>query len=215
MSSASLAFDFSLLFTKQFVEFGKNILGVLNKPYQTFRAIALRKPYTQLFFIAFLIFIYLSLATLAKESLKANPLFLTKSLVEVGLVISLSYFLVSQVIYKIGKLLGGVGESSTFMILWAFTLLPTLSWFLITTIFYVLLPPPRAPSLKGMAFSFLFMVFSLACFLWKGILYYLSLRIGLHLTTIKIGLVSMLVLPLIFLYAYLLFKLKIFGVPFI
>lgn len=215
MSTVSLSFDFSLFFLKQFVEFGKNIIGIIQKPYQTFRSISLRKPFIQLYFIAMLIFIYLSLSTLAKESLKANPLFLSKSLVEIGLVICLSYFLVSQLLYRIGKIIGGVGLLSNFMLLWAFSLLPTLSWFLLTTIFYVLIPPPRTSSIGGMSFSFLFMVFSAACFLWKGILYYLSLRIGLHLSAIKIGTLSVVVLPLLFLYSYLLFKLKIFGVPFI
>ena len=213
--STSLSFDFSLIFIKQFVEFSKNILGSIHKPYQTFRTIALRKPFAQLLFIALLIFIYLSLSTLAKESLKTSPLFLTKDLIKIGLVISLTYVVISQLIYRIGKFFGGSRDFSSFMLLWAFTLLPTLSWFLITTVFYVLLPPPRTSSLRGQAFSFLFMVFSLACFLWKGILYYLALRIGLHLSAIRIGTVSMIVLPVIFLYAYLLFKLKIFGVPFI
>ncbi len=215
MSTTSVVFDLSLGLTKQFVEFGKNILGILQKPYQTFRSISLRKSYEQLIFIAFLIFLYLSLSTLAKESLKANPLFLTKDLVKVGLVISFTYLLVTQLIFRFGKLFGGEGKIYNFMLLWAFSLVPTLAWFLITTIFYVLLPPPRTPSLKGMAFSFLFMVFSLACFLWKGILYYLALRIGLHLSATKIAFISVLVLPLLFLYAFMLYKMKIFGVPFI
>ncbi len=215
MGVTSLSNDLSLIFLRQFFEFGKLFFGSLQLPYATFRTIALKKPYFHLTFIAFLIFIYLLFSTLAKESLSSNPLFLTKSFFKIGFVISFSFLFISFLIFRLSKLFSSKTNYSTFALLWAFSLLPTLSWFLITTIFYVLIPPPRTLSLQGQIFSGLFLIFSIACFSWKGILYYLSLRIGLLLDAKQITLLSLVVLPLIFGYSYLLYKLQIFKVPFI
>lgn len=207
--------DSSILLIRYLFDFGRYTIGLIHRPYQTFRDLALKKPYEQLFFIALAISIYLVLSTMAKGSLLANPFFLTKSLIKVGLAIALTYLLAALVIFLTSNFFSKQGKLSSFMLLWAFTLLPTLSWFLITTLLYAFLPPPRTLSIKGQLFSILFMTFSFACFFWKGILYYLSLRVGLHLETRQITAVSTIVLPLIFLYAILMFKLRIFGVPFI
>lgn len=215
MGETTLGGNISLILTKQLIEFGKFVYGTLQLPYATFRTIALKKPYFHLSFIALLIFLYLFLSTLAKYSLSSNPLFLTKSLLVVGLIVSFSFILITAVIFKISRLFSNSGSYGTFALLWVFSLLPTLSWFLITTIFYVLVPPPRTLSLQGQIFSGLFLVFSFACFAWKGILYYLSLRIGLLLNAKQIILLSAIVVPLIIAYSYLLYKLQVFKVPFI
>lgn len=215
MAVISLSGDLTLIFARAFVEFLKIVYGSAQMPYSTFRSVSLKKPYFSLIFIASLIFLYLFVSTLAKHSLSSNPLFLTKSLLKIGMVISFSFMLISFVIFKTSRLFSSSGTYGTFALLWAFSLLPTLSWFLITTIFYVLIPPPRTLSLQGQIFSGLFLIFSFACFAWKGILYYLSLRIGLLLNAKQIMLLSMLVLPLIFGYSYLLYKLQVFRVPFI
>ncbi len=215
MGSTSLSGDLSLILTRQIIEFGKLIYGLVQYPYTTCRSIALRKPFIHLGFIALLISVYLLLSTLAKESLSTNPYFLTKSLVKAGLVISMSFFLVTFFMFGLSKIFNKNTNYLTFALLWAFSLLPTLSWFLITTVFYVLVPPPRTLSLQGQIFSGIFLVFSFLCFFWKGLLYYLSLRVGLLLNAKQIILLSLIVLPVIFGYSYLLYKLQIFKVPFI
>ncbi len=197
------------------IEFGGYLIGSVHLPYQTFRAISYRRPYIHFVFIGGLIILYLMLSSLAKGSLRANPFFLTKSLLIAGVAISFSYIFTSFLIYSVAGIFKKKGRLAVFMLLWSFSLLPTLAWFLITTIFYVLLPPPRTYSLKGQLFSGIFLTFSIACFFWKGILYYLSLRIGLLLTAKKIMIVSWIILPVIFVYAYILYRLGIFGVPFI
>ncbi|MBI3486265.1 hypothetical protein HY025_05000 [Candidatus Daviesbacteria bacterium] len=207
--------DQSILFVKKAIEFLKIVWGTIQKPYQTFRRLSFSKPFLQLFFVALLILIYLLLSTLAKEGLTANPFFLTKSIIKAGIAISFTFIVSSISIFLVGKLFQGVGDLSSLILLWAFSLLPTLSWFLLSTIFYVLIPPPRTMSVKGQIFSLLFLSFSLACFFWKGILYYLTLRIGLKLNAIKIFLVSLVIFPLGIVYYFILFKLGIFRVPFI
>lgn len=207
--------DQIILFVKKSVEFLKIVWGTIQKPYQTFRSLSFTKPFNQLFFIGLLILIYLLLSTFAKEGLTTNPFFLTKSIIKAGIALSFTFLISATSIFLVGKLFGGIGYLSSLILLWAFSLLPTLSWFLLSTIFYVLIPPPRTMSVKGQIFSLLFLSFSLACFFWKGILYYLTLRIGLKLKATKIFLVSLVIFPLGALYAFILLKLGIFSVPFI
>lgn len=205
----------TLYLTKELFNFLKIVIGLVHKPYQTYRKLSFDRHYSHLIYLTLAILVYLLLSTLAKQGLRHNPLFLTKSALEAGIAVAVSFFLFSFIIYLLGKLFGGVGRAKDTAFLWAFTLIPTLAWFLVTTIFYVLIPPPRTYSLQGQIFSLVFLAFSIACFFWKGILYYLALRVGLKLNAIKIAFVSIFALPISFLYALLLNKLGIFGVPFI
>lgn len=204
-----------IFFLRQAFEFCQIFVGSIQRPYQTFRGVSAKPNYLQLGFVALLIATYLILSTLAKDGLRTNPLFLTHSAVKAGLSISASFVLVSSLLYLIGRQFGGEGRISIFFLLWALTLLPTLCWFLLSTIFHVLIPPPRTISIEGQIFSAFFLGFSLSCFFWKGILYYLTLRVGLHLDALRIAIMSAITLPIGFLGSILLYRLGIFKVPFI
>ena len=98
---------------------------------------------------------------------------------------------------------------------WIYSYVPTILWFVITAIFYALLPPPRTTSYLGQAFSIVFITLSIGLFLWKLLLYYLTMRLALKLDFKKIIIASLFIFPIGILYSLLMYKLGIFRVPFI
>lgn len=204
-----------IIFIRKFYQFVRLVYGCIQKPYATYRSLILFPSFWPLFFIGALIALYLVLSALAKNGLRTNPFFLSTSAIEAGLAISITFVLTGLLLYVIGRLVGGKGSLKGLYYLWAFSLLPTLSWFLISTVFYVLVPPPRTLSIRGIVFSYLFVAFSVGCFYWKGILYYLTLRAGMRIGAGKIILVSVIFLPLLMLYAFFSYRFGVFNVPFI
>lgn len=99
--------------------------------------------------------------------------------------------------------------------LWAFSYLPTYVWFSMTALLYFLLPPPRTSSFLGQSFSAAFIAFSLFVLLWKMLLYYLTLRIGLKMTLFETVLASVFLFPLFSLFSFISYKMGIFRVPFV
>lgn len=207
--------EFIIILVRRFYQFVKLVYGCIQRPYETYRGLILSPSFWPLFFIGGFIAIYLILSTLAKNGLRTNPFFLSTSTIEAGMAISITFVLTGLLLYVIGRLVGGKGSLKGLYYLWAFSLLPTLSWFLISTVFYVLVPPPRTLSIKGMVFSYLFVAFSVGCFYWKGILYYLTLRAGMRIGVGKIIIVSVIFLPLLMLYAFFSYRFGVFNVPFI
>ena len=114
-----------------------------------------------------------------------------------------------------GKLLGSSGRLRPILLGWGYTLIPTTLWFLVTSILYVVLPPPRTQSSAGILFSVLFLVFSTALFFWKFMLAYLTMRFGLRLDLLRIVAVTIICLPFLGLYSVLMYRWGIFRVPFL
>lgn len=187
--------------------FLKNTWGSLNRPYETYRRLVLLKNPGQTLPLFFLIGIYFTLAQ------KIRGHFFNLSLALFGFV--LTYFLVLTTLSFLGRKLGGKGNWQNLFLPWTYSLLPTLLWFLTTSLFYVLLPPPRQLTLPGIIFSFVFVVFSVMLFFWKGMLYYLTLRFALKLSFGKIILLTLFFLPGAFVYSLIMYRLGIFRVPFI
>lgn len=195
---------------KQVFVFLKLCWGCLNKPYETYRKLSLYSFSHQLIFILFIMVLYFLAASTIKEGLADGKLNIVVASFKATLVTLFTFLVTATTLYLLGKLFTGKGSFFTFLTLWSFTLLPTLAWFLVTAAFYVLLPPPRTTSISGQVFSAFFIAFSIGCLIWKLILYYLTLRFSLRLGTIKITAVSLIVGPLLVIYALLFYK-----VPFI
>lgn len=211
---------------KIIILFLKNSWGSLNKPYETYRRLSFGNNLLQVLPLFVLIFFYLVFSTLAHHGLGAHPLILTLSFGKVVFGFLITYFLMLGFLLVLGKTFsrgysdtikyrsGDISLKNIFLP-WTYSLLPTLIWFTATSVFYLLLPPPRTTSISGQAFSFFFIAFSSSLFLWKGILYYLTLRFGMRLDFLRILGVNMILFPAGFLYSLLMYYLGIFRVPFI
>ena len=196
--------------------FLRHLLGTIYNPYATFRQISLPgQDIRQIIFIHLLIFIYFLLTGLLKTGF-SNPYLLTIKFNSLYFSSYLGFALVIFLFY-LGSLLLRFKNFPLIRIilLWSYSLLPTLFWFFITSLMYLFLPPPRTLSYPGKIYSLVYLAFSLTLLFWKIILYYLTLRFGLRLDLYKITLISLLIIPVIFLYSFFMYRLGIFKIPFI
>lgn len=194
--------------------FARHTLGIMTKPYQTYRAIMTSGSLWELPFIALFVGIYFAFATLVKVD--AFRIFLlTKQFILLWGVAFGSYMLVSYLLWFVGKKLGGTGSFFSVSLGWAYTLIPTVCWFLVTSILYIVLPPPRTTSIPGTLFSLLYLVFSGSLFFWKIVLMYLTLRFGQKMAFGAIVKTLSTVIPVLLLYSFMLYRLGIFRIPFL
>ncbi|PIP61244.1 hypothetical protein COW99_05675 [Candidatus Roizmanbacteria bacterium CG22_combo_CG10-13_8_21_14_all_38_20] len=198
---------------KGFILFIQNSYGVFAKPYETYREIVKSAHPAQIFPLFVFIGLYFFFAGVVRHGL--HPYIVAKSGITISMVTLTTYALVVLSIYSVGRLLKGEGKLSGVAIAWGYSLWPTLIWFYMTSTLYFLIPPPRTPSLAGQLFSYAFVVASLILFLWKGILYYLTLRFALKLDLQRIIIASIIIFPAGIGYALLMYKLNIFRIPFI
>jgi hypothetical protein len=194
--------------------FGRSLLGIVFRPYETYRRIVRDGSIWELVYLACVLMLYFAVAAAIKTSL-FRPFLLTRHVVALGTVVAVTTLLVAGAIYVAGRMAGGNGGFRQFLVGWAYTLVPTVCWFLATSILYVLIPPPRTARPAGIAFSGLFLLFSVVMLLWKIILSYLAVRFGLRLSLSRILLTVLMAGPVVALYSYTMFRLGIFRVPFI
>lgn len=192
----------------------KDIWGVFNTPYKTYRTLSFKENLSRTILIFLIVLFYFAWASLLRTK-SLNPLFLSFNFAKLCLGAFFTFLLVVLSIYFLGKLFGGKGSLKSVFTTWAFSLFPTLCWFSLTSIFYLLLPPPRTTSFLGVLFSLFYLAFSASLFFWKGLLYFLTLRFSLKIDLLRIILISAFLFPLGVLYSILMYKLRIFRVPFI
>lgn len=196
------------------VDFGRNIIGLVTRPYETCRRIADRGNPLELTYVVFVLALYFILASLVKVA-SFRPFLLTRQFFVLAGAAGVTYCLVVAIFWGIGKLIGANGKLKGLAVLWGYSLIPTVIWFFVTSVLYVLLPPPRTTSIRGVIFSVLFLVFSITLFLWKTTIAYLSLRFGLRLGLGKILVVLVGALPILGLYSYGMYRVGIFKIPFL
>lgn len=205
----------AVLIVGNFLLFTRNTIGCFNSPYTTFRHLAQKeKSLIQTVFIFILVVLYFIFASFIRTGLR-NPFLLTVKFNTLLLGATVGFLGMVLVLYYLGRLVGGKGKLSTIFTLWSFSVIPTLVWFLVTSLLYVFFPPPRTLSFLGKLYSVIYIVFSLSVFFWKLILYYLTLRFGQKLDFVKICAVSFLVSVYITLYSVVMYKGGVFRIPFI
>ncbi len=182
------------------VQFSRNLVGMVVRPYETYRRIIHEGTLWELPYIASLLAIYFAS---------------TKHFVVLASATGATFFLAVGLLWSVGRFVGGKGNMGKLGLAWAYTLIPTVSWFLVTSLLYVLLPPPRTERWQGILFSLLYLVFSATLFFWKGMLAYLTMRFGLKLDLQKAIIVSTISLPILGVYSILMYRLGIFKVPFL
>lgn len=205
---------FAIILLKSTILFVQNTYGTITAPYKTYRRLAPSKHYEQMLPLAGLIILYFWWASAVRVGIR-HPFILTKSWILTSAAAEITFILAIGGIYLISRTIGAIGEIREIILPWSYSLLPTLAWFYINSFSFFILPPPRTESFAGQLFSFLFIVGSLSLFLWKGILYYLTLRFGMKLDLLRILGVSAIIFPAGIAYSILMYKLGIFRVPFI
>jgi len=194
--------------------FFKTVVGLITRPYETCRAIVEKGKPAELTYIAVLLALYFALASLVKVA-AFRPFVLTRQFIVLAGATGITYCLTVALFWTAGKLMGAQGKLRGLAVVWGYSLLPTLAWFFITSLLYVILPPPRTTSLAGVTFSILFLIFSATLFFWKASIAYLSLRFGLRLDLGKILIVLSISLPILAVYSIGMYRLGIFRIPFI
>jgi hypothetical protein len=197
-----------------FYKFLKNIINLINKPYATYRKLAIEGNIFNLILIFIFIALYFFLVSPIKTH-SLHPFIITLKTYRLFTVTFFSYVMVCIFLYVLGKLMSHQVSFKSIAICWGFSLVPTLFWFFATSFFYVFLPPPRQATFLGHLFSVVFVAFSIALLFWKAILYYLTLRFALRFDLLKILGVSLIFVPALFAYSVWLYFLGIFKVPFL
>jgi hypothetical protein len=206
--------DLTFAAANGFVGFIQNLEGLVTRPYETFRRLVKNQNAWELLYIAILLAAYFATASIVKTA-AFRPFLLTKQFVVLGSSVASMTLVVSYLFYAVARKFGAKGDYKPFAIAWAYTLIPTLLWFWITSILYIVLPPPRTTNPMGMIFSILYLTFSATLFYWKIILCYLSLRFALRMELKSILLTTLAAAIPVGGYCYLMYRLNIFRIPFI
>ena len=194
--------------------FARSCIGIISRPYETYRRIIAKGTLYELFPIGVLLSLYFATNALVKAP-AFRPFVLTRHFIKTSISVAVTALFMSILLWSVGKLFGGKGEYKRFFLGWCYTLIPTLLWFLFTSILYVLIPPPRTTLPTGIALSVVFLTISAVLLFWKIILSYLSLRFGLKLDLLRIFGILLVSGPIIGLYSIGMYRLGIFRVPFL
>lgn len=185
----------------------RNFFLLIFYPYKTMRKISFENDYYQPLIIFILIFLYFKFIYYLRQNPYPATFIFLVFLFNFSLTI-LFFYLFSLRINKDIKL-------SSFIFTFAYSLFPTLIWFIANSLLYFLLPPPRTPSILGKGFSIFFISFSVSILVWKIILIYLAIRFSSKLNFYRIAYSILLYLCLLIPYSVFLYKLKLFRIPFI
>lgn len=196
------------------IAFGKHLYGIVVKPYETYRNIVNHGSQYELAYLVLMISGYFALASLVKTA-TFRPYLLSKKFVLLSGSSAVGVIVVVMFLWTIGRLFGGRGGFGRFLLAWGYTLVPTVMWFLATSILYVILPPPRTSSVEGVVFSLLYLVFSVTLLFWKSTLVYLVFRFGLRMDFESIVKTSIIAIPCLGLYSVIMYRLGIYKIPFL
>ncbi|OGG09496.1 hypothetical protein A2154_02245 [Candidatus Gottesmanbacteria bacterium RBG_16_43_7] len=197
-----------------FFIFLRSAIGIALRPYETYRSIIRRQNVWELFYIAAIMIMYFAGASLIKTA-ALRPFLLTARFTTLAAGATATYILAVSFLWYTTTRVGGNGSLRALAIGWAYTLLPTVIWFLMTSVLYVAVPPPRTTRFLGLLFSGIYLVFSTVLLYWKVILGYLTLRFAMRLDLGKILLIATVSSPVFAVYSYIMYKLGIFRIPFI
>jgi len=196
------------------IVFSKSVWGIMSKPYITCRDIARRSDVLEMVPIALLSFGYFALASVVRVK-HFRPFILTSHFLKLTSWAIVTFFVSIFFLWAAARIVGGSGKIKTLAVGWSYTLVPSVFWFLSTSILYLILPPPRTQAWQGILFSLVFLIFSSAILYWKIMLGYLTLRFSMHLDLLKIVFVATIFLPFFGIYSFFLYKIGVFRIPFI
>lgn len=194
--------------------FLRNCFGLIFYPYRTMRGISKDSDFLQVGIIFFLIYLYFITANIIRKK-TLHPFIISSSSFITFTFFLLTFFFVLIFFYLTGRRLNKKTQYLSLLSCFSYALIPTLIWFLTTSIFYLVIPPPRGLTFPGKLFSLFFIFYSTVLFFWKTILFYLSLRFSVKANFYKIIFLVIFFLIWFLPYSYLMYQLKIFRIPFI
>lgn len=196
------------------VTFGRTCIGLILRPYETYRRIIHHGKLGELVFVALFLCVYFALASVVKVA-EFRPFLLTQQFLVLVLGAISGALVATLSLAVAGRMFGARVNITALLLSWAYTLIPTVSWFFVTSFLYLLLPPPRTTSVLGVIFSLLFLIFSITLLWWKVTVSYLTIRFGLRLDLWKSVLVAFLCAPGVAFWAWSMYSLGVFKVPFL
>jgi hypothetical protein len=177
-------------------------------PYKTMRSISQEKDVLQILVIFMVVFIYFHFADLQRPF--NYPPFILFVIVLINILATAMFF------YFISKFLGSKQKDiNPYLYSFSYALIPTIIWFSVNVLLYVILPPPRLPSFNGKLFTVVYITFSVSMLLWKFILTYLAIRFSTRLKLTRVLYSLILYLLVIAPYTVLLYQFRLFRVPFL
>lgn len=192
-----------------FLFFVRRVFQLIVSPYKTLRSISHDDDILQVIYIFIFIGMYFYMAHHLREY-GHGPLILFWVTV-IHYLLTVSYFalftLLSNKKHKLGI--------APYLLLFAYALIPTLLWFVVTSVLYSLIPPPRTPSFLGKSFSILYVSFSLGVLMWKILVTYLAVRFATGFRFFRILYSLILYCAIVIPYSYLLYRLGVFRIPFL
>lgn len=204
--------DFNKFFVHLFSSiliFFKRVFYLLLSPYKCMRDISQDEDMTQVFIIFFLVGFYFQWANEVKQY-HYEPVILF-ALTIFHYLLTVCYFMLLKTISSKYKSV----NVKKFLLVFSYSLIPTLIWFFVNTLLYILIPPPRTPSFLGQTFSLVYISFSVAIFAWKIIMVYLAARFTTGFRFFRIIYSLLLYTAIVIPYSVLLYKIGIFRVPFL
>ena len=130
-------------------------VGLILNPYKTMRKISLEKDYYQPVLIIGIIFLYFKFVYYLRDKVYPATLIYLLFIIDFLLTVLFFYFL-SKILSKNKKEIIFRGFFFTF----SYSLLPTLIWYLTTSILYIFITPPRSFSILGKGFSIFFIAYN-------------------------------------------------------
>ncbi len=198
---------FFISFAASFILVVRNSFRLIAEPYQAMRAISEEKDYIQVGIILIVASLYFVFAAGIRDSdvYPQMMAFLSMFLLSIGLLYALGTFLR----VKNPRFLDSLIHLS------AYSLLPAFFWFVITSVLFVLLPPPRQQSLLGSLFSLVYIGFSITLLFWRIVMLYLTIRFSFKIPFKKVVAVMIAFASWLLPYTVVLYYFRLMRVPYI
>ncbi len=200
------------------------VAGVTRRPVETYEKIARTpSPRGAVIFIGLLSLIPAAVMA-AIEAVATGPVAAVAAFVAWAAVgVFGVYLAASAVIWLVGRLLGSRGSFEAVLTAWAGSYVPTAVWFGGLLLTHVLFAPPGFIDVRpagagpgpSLAVQVVFLAFSVAVFLWKALLLYLTLRVVGGLDFRRIVAAAAILAPVAVGYWFVGSYLDWFKVPFI
>lgn len=197
----------------------RNFVRLMTSPYAAMRQISSKPDWYQAGIILGAVYAYFIYASAVRTRL-VDPLILSASASRAFVFFLMTVLLASAFFFLIGQVLERYNKAKpmrydTFIYTLIYSLPPTLIWFFTTSTLFYFLPPPRYETFLGSAFSIFFVIFSLSMLVWRLILWYIALRFTLRARFFSIVAVMMLFAMWFIPYSVVMYRMKIFRIPFL
>ena len=149
-----------------------------------------------------------------------DPIVVSSSFFRIFMFFLLTFMTTVGFMWVVGRILKAFSMADPMslhvsLVLSAYSLIPTLLWFLMTSVLYLLFPPPRYDTLLGTSLSMIFIVLSISILIWRLILWYLTIRFSLRVQFMTIMVIMFIFVLWLVPYAFLMYYFNVFRIPFI